>query len=235
MTRQFVLPLTLLATALVSVGCATEQKMLKTSRYTLSYPDYWKVNSVAQKDGEPTHVTIGKYSETVMTQPGDAANPPANSSPSAYEAAQADVDVRLYAWPAPAEAGDPTQQVAQLMFKDPDLQMDKLGRLPDARDECGNDFKRKYTILGSQHETLDLASRPGYRVIVVGGQDQGTLLGVASRVPFEQDMGLYCHNLGNMRTQLQLFLDGVKVVGVGNTPPPPAPPTGAAGPGTPSK
>jgi hypothetical protein len=210
MTRQFVLLSTLLATAL---GCATEQKMLTTSRYTLSYPDYWKVNSVAQKDGDPTHVTIGKYSETVMTQPGDATNPVANSPTAAYESSQADVDVRIYAWPAPAESGDATQQAAQLMFKDPDLQMDKLGRMPESQQECGNEFKRKYTIFGTEHETLDLANRPGHRVIVVGAQSQGTLLGVASRVPYEQDVGLYCFNLGYMRTQLQLFLDGVKLAG----------------------
>jgi hypothetical protein len=227
MTRRSVLPLTLLATALVSIGCATEQKMLKTSRYTLSYPDYWKVNSVAQKDGEATHVTIGKYSETVMTAPGGEAN----NSAAAYEASQADVDVHLYAWPAPAEAGDATQQAAQLMFKDPELQMDKLGRMPDQRDECGNDFKRKYTMLGSEHETLDLASRPGHRMIVVGAQSQGTLMGVASRVPYEQDVGLYCHNLSNMRIQLQLFLDGVKLVTNSPAPAPPGAPAAGGGGG----
>jgi hypothetical protein len=230
MTRQFLLPLTLLATALVSTGCATEQKMLKTSRYTLSYPDYWKIGSVAQKDGEPTHVTIGKYSETVMTQPGDATNPAANSATAAYESSQAEVDVRIYSWPAPADSGDATQQAAQLMFKDPELQMDKLGRLPDQRGECGSDFKRKYTFLGGEHETLDLANRPGHRLIVVGAQGQGTLLGVAARVPFEQDVGLYCFNLGYMRTQLQLFLDGLQVAG---SPPASPPPAGSPSPAPP--
>jgi hypothetical protein len=103
-------------------------------------------------------------------------------------------------------------QAAQLMLKDPDLQLDKMGRMPEQRDECGSQFKRKFTLLDAQHETLDMASRPGHRMIIVGGQSGGTLLGVASRGPFEQDVGLYCHNLGNMQIQLQHVLDGLKLV-----------------------
>jgi hypothetical protein len=205
-----------------SSGCATEQKMLRTPRYTLSYPDYWKVDSVAQKDGEATHVTIGKYSETIVNAGEGATGSSAN-----YEASQADVDVRIFAWPIPAEGVDPSQAAAQLMFKDPDLEMQKQGRLPPERQECGRDFKRKFTLLGEQHETFDLASRPGHRLIVVGGQSQGTLLGVAARVPYEQDMGLYCHNLSNMMTQLQTLLDGIKLV---SGPPAPGAPPATSGP-----
>jgi hypothetical protein len=222
MMRRLVLPLALLATAWAGAGCATEQKMVKTPRYTLSYPDYWKVQSVAQKDGEPTHVVIGKYSETTMSSPGETSG----TAGANYETSMADIDVRIYAWPAQAEAPDATQQAAQLMFKDPDLQMDKLGRMPDQRNECGNEFKRKYSLLGGDHEPLDLASRPGHRMIVVGAQSQGTLIGVASRVPYEQDVGLYCYNLGNMRTQLQLLLDGIKLASSAPAPGGAPPPTG---------
>jgi hypothetical protein len=220
--RRRVLPvlgLALFAVATAS-GCATEQKMLKTSRYTLSYPDFWKVESVAQKDGDPTHVTIGKYSETIVAS-GEGATGSSN-----YEAQQADIDVRIFAWPAPAEAGDATAQAAQLMFKDPDLHMDKQGRMPDQRDECGNQFKRKYKVFGADREPFDLASRPGHRMILVGAQDSGTLLGVVTRVPYEQDAGLYCHNLINMQTQLQILLDGLKLA----SSTPAAPPGGTAPP-----
>jgi hypothetical protein len=206
--RAFAAPiLTLLAglCSITSSGCATEQKMLKTGRYTLSYPDYWKVESVAQKDGEATHVTIGKYSETIVNQ-GEG-----STAQSTYEASQADIDVRIYAWPTPEQKVDPTQAAAQLMSVDPALEMAKMGRLPPERQECSRDFKRKFSLLGQEHETLDLASRPGHRMIVVGGESQGTLLGVVSRVPYEQDVGLYCHNLSNMMTQLQTLLDGLKL------------------------
>jgi hypothetical protein len=220
--RLFALaPLLFLAAA---SGCATEQKMVKTSRYTLSYPDYWKVNAVAQKDGEPTKVTVGKFSETVMST-GEGA-----TAASQYEAQQADVDVRIYAWPAPAEAGDPTMQAAQLMVSDPDLKMDKQGRMPEQRDECGREFKRKFSMFGKEHDTLDLASRPGHRLIVVGGQEQGSLIGVMTRVPYEQDTGLYCHNLSNMKLQLQNVLDGLKPVSPAAAPPAAPPATSQAPP-----
>jgi hypothetical protein len=218
------LPLTLLAAALcgtLTSGCATEQKTLKTARYTLSYPDYWKVDSLAKKDGEATHVTIGKYSETIVNQ-GEG-----STAQSTYEASQADVDVRIYAWPTPEQKVDATQAAAQLMSVDPALDMQKMGRMPPERQECSRDFKRKFTVLGQEHETLDLASRPGHRMIVVGGESQGTLVGVVSRVPYEQDVGLYCHNLSNMMTQLQTLLDGLKVN------PAPAPSPAAAGPAPP--
>jgi hypothetical protein len=221
------LPLTLLAAALcgtLTSGCATEQKTLKTGRYTLNYPDYWKVDSVAQKDGEATHVTIGKYSETIVNQ-GEG-----STAQSTYEASQADVDVRIYAWPTPEQKVDPTQAAAQLMSVDPALEMQKMGRMPPERQECSRDFKRKFTVLGQEHETLDLASRPGHRMIVVGGDSQGTLVGVVARVPYEQDVGLYCHNLSNMMTQLQTLLDGLKL---NSGPPAGAAPAASGAPGGP--
>jgi len=49
---------------------------------------------------------------------------------------------------------------------------------------------------------------------------------VVSRVPYEQDVGLYCHNLSNMMTQLQTLLDGLKV----NPAPAPVPSPAATGP-----
>ena len=40
----------------------------------------------------------------------------------------------------------------------------------------------------------------------------GSLLGVVARVEYEQDVARYCHNLSNMRVQLQNLLDGLVVV-----------------------
>ena len=84
---------TVLAIAAASTsGCASEQKLLRAPHYTLSHPDYWKVESVAKQDGEPTFVKIGRYSNTVMSE-GVGAD---ESTP--YEASQADVEVRLFTW-----------------------------------------------------------------------------------------------------------------------------------------
>ena len=54
--------------AATTSGCASEQKVLRAPHYTLTHPDYWKVESVAKQDGEPTLVKIGRYSSTVMSE-----------------------------------------------------------------------------------------------------------------------------------------------------------------------
>jgi hypothetical protein len=200
-------PVLLAALALASVGCATENKMLQTPRYSLSYPEFWKVESVAQKDGDATHVVIGKYSDTNMNN-GEGAQGNA-----IFETSQADVDVHIFAWPAVSgeDAKNVPMKVRSLLLNDASLALDKQGRMPEDRDECGRQFKPKFNFLGGQVDTLDMASRPGRRFILVGGQSGGTLLGVVTSVPYEQDGGLYCHNLNNMRIQLQYVLDGLTV------------------------
>jgi hypothetical protein len=184
-------------------GCATEQKVLKAPHYALAYPEYWKVQAVAQKDGEPTKLVIGKYSETIISD-GESA-----TADSIYERSQAEVEARIYTWPADAEAGDATKKVADRLSNDADLQLPKQGLIRSPGEECGGKFKRKFTVLQKEEETMDLASQPGHRLILVGSQKAGLLLGVVTRVPFEQDVGLYCHNLSNMRLQLQNVLDGM--------------------------
>ncbi len=188
----------------VAAGCATEQKVLKTPYYTLSHPDYWQVKKVGDKPAEPTVVSIGTYGSTVINEGSGA------TEGAAYESSQAEVEVRVFAWPEPAggpENATPTDRVSQLLFKDPELQIGKHGLIPQQQAECGKEFQRKYTVLGAEQTPLDLLVQPGWRTILLGGKAPGLLIGVVSRVPYEQDGGLYCHNLSNMRTQLGLFLE----------------------------
>jgi hypothetical protein len=190
-----------------AAGCATEQKVLRTPYFNLSHPDFWKVKTVAQKPGEPTVVTIGTYGSTVINEGSGA------TEGAVYESSQADVEVRVFAWPEPAgggaESANPTDRVSQLLFKDPELQLAKHGLIPQQQAECGREFQRKYRVLGAEQAPMDLLSRPGWRTILLGGKAPGLLVGVLSRVPYEQDGGLYCHNLSNMRTQLETFLAGL--------------------------
>jgi hypothetical protein len=218
--RSSVLAFALLA--LGSIGCATETKVLKTSQITLAYPEYWKVEKVGEKDGEPTRVTIGRYSTGVINEGSGAQD--------LYESSQADVDVRIYTWPDVPGAEEATKKATELMYTDPDLQLEKQGIISDTSRECGRAFKAKFTILKSDAYPLELMSRPGFRSILVGASSNGRLVGVAARVPFEQDGGLYCHNLSNMRTQLQTLLDGLSVSTGGATAAPPAPPGDAPKP-----
>ena len=92
----------------------------------------------------------------------------------------------------------------------------------------------KYQLIPSPNFTSgacgEVRSSPGFRSILLGAKSEGRLIGVMARVPYEQDGGLFCHNLSNMRTQLQTLLDGLTVKPAGAAPAPaaaapPAPPT----------
>ena len=70
-------------------GCATENKVTRGPHFVLTHPDFWAVKSVATKDGEPTKIGIGKFSETVIDGGAGA------TSDSMYENSQAEVDARI--------------------------------------------------------------------------------------------------------------------------------------------
>jgi hypothetical protein len=211
-----------------SIGCVTAQKQVKTPRYTLAHPDYWEIKSVGMKDGDPTTVIIKNYGSAIIDE-GSGAMEQRQAN---YEAVQADVEVRVYAWPEPAGAGNASDDAAQMLQSDPALELAKHLRVPEQPPEC-NVLKKKYTIVGEQVEPYDVVSRPGWRTILLGGKKQGVLLGVVARVPYEQDIGRYCHNLSNMQVMLQNLLDGLVLVGGSTGPPgqsagaPPAPPPSA--------
>jgi hypothetical protein len=229
-----VLPLLFAIGSLAAVGCATEQKLVRAPHYTLSHPDYWKVKSVATRDGEPTEISIGRYSNTVMSE-GVGAD---ESTP--YEAQQADVDVRIYTWPD-AGNGPPALEVVNKLAADPKLELTQHGRISADRGECGETFQRKYKVLGASEEALDLVKQPGFRTIVVGARHAPVLLGIVARVPYEVDGGQYCHNLKNMQLQLDLLLGGLKADESAAPAPAPAPasappasPPAAAAPAAPA-
>jgi hypothetical protein len=175
--------------------------VLRTPQYTLTHPSYWKVKKVASKPGEATMLSIGRYSTTVMDT--------GEGTDSVYERSEAEVDVRIVAWPAPPTAGEPSQQAAELLWNDPELQIPKHGRLDASVRECGDEFMKKFTIFSAQEMPIDLVMVPGWRTIVIGGKAQGLLVGVVARVPFEQDVGLFCHNRRNLQLQLQNVLSGL--------------------------
>jgi hypothetical protein len=217
-----------LLVSLGAAGCAAENKITKGPNFSLNHPEFWKVKEVASKPGDATKLGIGRFSETVVNE-GTGAD-----HASAFEASQAEVDARIVTWVAQDDAGDPTKKVANLLVDTPDLELTKQGRLATDKGECGAQFVKKYTWKGQTLEPLDLFSKPGFRSVIVGAKSEGVLLGVLARVPTEPDPGLFCHNLRNMQTQLQLLLEGLTVVPGDAAAPPgtaaPAAATPTAGP-----
>jgi hypothetical protein len=197
--------------AAVPTGCITgAQQQLRTERYTLNHPDYWKVKKTAVQDGEATLVVIPRYGEAVINEGSGSMSSTAEEN---YDALTADVEVRLYTWPDGGDGeADPTGQVSKRLMADPDLQLRRHMLIADYPPECGV-YPKKYLIFGVQQTPLDLISRPGYRTILVGGRANGVLLGVVARVDYEPDVRRLCHNLHNMRVQLQNLLDGLRASG----------------------
>jgi hypothetical protein len=223
------------AVLLGAVGCTPATQNLQTTHFSLAHPDYWKVTKTAAKDGEPTIVIIPQYGAAVIDEgSGSMANKGQN-----YDAVTADVEVRLYNFPDEAPDADPTQAAANLVAKaDPELALNQSFVIPDNPPEC-NVYPKKYTVFGKTQTPLDMVKRPGHRTIVVGGRANGFVTAVVSRFEYEPDMQRNCHNLANMRVQLQNLLDALVASSppgtvappgtappAGGPPPPPPPPPG---------
>src|SRR5262245_37028538 len=100
-------------------GCATGNKQVQPTNYTLEHPDFWNVKSVAQKDGDPTVVNIGQFGSAIIDEgSGAMANREQN-----YESVQAEVEVRIYGWSEPTGVEDPTRAVRALLAQDPELKL----------------------------------------------------------------------------------------------------------------
>ncbi|HEY0705661.1 MAG TPA: hypothetical protein VGG33_02635 [Polyangia bacterium] len=194
----------LVGIATAASGCATENKVVKGPHFALSHPDFWKVKSVAKQDGEATEITIGRYSDTVISEGIGA------TADSKYETSQADVDARIYTFSGVDDGGAPSKKVLELLLPKGELELTSHQRVPTDKGECGQEFVKKYTLFGETREPEDLLKRPGFRTIVVGAKKDNVLYGVLTRVPYEQDTGLYCYNLRNMQLQLQNVLAGLQ-------------------------
>jgi hypothetical protein len=207
-----------------AAGCMPVNQQLQTSHFALSHPDFWKVKQTAAKDGEPTIIVIPQYGSAVIDEGAGAMA----SKGQNYDAVTADVEVRLFSFADPAPEVDPSQAVANLLSKDTELQLPSHYVIPDNPPECGV-YPKKYTVYGKTEAPIDLVKRPGWRTIVVGGRANGYLLGAVARVEAEPDQQRNCHNLSNMRVQLQNLLDGLVASG-GAPAPAAAPPTGGETP-----
>ncbi len=205
-TENGFLTLAVLGAIFGAAGCAPGNLELRTNRLALSHPDFWQVKTVAKADGEATYLRIGVYGSAVIDDGSGAIEEKGGN----YESVQAEVEARVYAWPSPASNDEPLTAAGRLLGRDNDLQLSKQALVADQPPECGL-FKKKYKILGSQQNVLDLVSRPGWRTIIIAGESDGVLVAVVTRVEFEQDGNRFCHNLSNMQTQLQNLLDGLRV------------------------
>jgi hypothetical protein len=219
-TRRQGIAWLILMAGMTAVGCVAGNQQLLTEHYTLTHPDYWKVKKTAAKDGEATVLVIPQYGSAVIDE-GTGAMAAKDQN---YDAYTADVEVRLYSWPDADGEANPTDQVSRLLATDEDLRLRRHHLIADNPPECGV-YPKKYVIFGQQQTPLDLVSRPGWRTIVVGGKTGGVLVGAVARVDYEQDPARGCHNLANMRVQLQNLLDGMQPAGAAKTAS--APPTAA--------
>lgn len=211
--------LVLAACAFGTVACAG-QKELVTPQYVLTMPGFWETKAISKSAGEPTEVVIGQYGDAVI-------DTGAGSGGSRYDAVTADVHVWIYAWPAQPSGASALEQSRVHLLGNSALALPSHAVVPDQPMECGR-FPRSFRLGGQTLPAAELVRRPGWRTTLLAGVFDAWLVAVVARVDFEQDVARYCHNLRNMRTQLQNLLDGLRVGGTSVTKPVANPP--AAGP-----
>jgi hypothetical protein len=194
--------LVLAACALGAVACAG-QKELVTPQYMLTMPGFWETKATSKAAGEPSEVVIGQYGDAVI-------DTGAGSGGSQYDAVTADVHVWIYAWPATPSGASALEQSRVHLRDNPVLALPSHAMIPEQPMECGQ-FPRSFQLGGQTLPAVDLVRRPGWRTTLLAGVFDAWLVAVVARVDFEQDVNRYCHNLRNMRTQLQNLLDGLRV------------------------
>jgi hypothetical protein len=207
-------------------ACAAGQQELRTPRYAAAHPDFWRVKEVGRQDGQASLVIVPQFGDAVID---DSAS--GRGSRNSYETLQAEVELRLYGWARPEGLQDPTREVLARIADDPTLELRRATPVMETPPECGQ-WKRKFRLFGQMQDPVEVVSRPGFRTVIVGGSTSSSLVGVVARVPFEQDMGLYCHNLRNLRIQLQNLLDGLRPADGSAPAAAPAPPAAPGTPGT---
>lgn len=173
-----------------------------TPQYALAMPDFWEVKQTAQGFDEPTKVVIGQYGDAVIND--------GSGTVGAYDSVTADVHVWVYVWKADATNQDALERTFARLLQVPELALTEHQQIPEQPMECGT-FPKAARLGGKTLPTLDLVKRPGWRTMVLGGAFDVGLVGVLARVDYEQDVGRYCHNLRNMRTQVQNLLDGLQL------------------------
>ncbi len=218
-------PAFILFASILGAGCATGDLQVRTSRYTVTHPEFWEVAQVGNDMGAPTIIKITPYGNANMD------NTPDMRSLSRNDARLADVELRIYAWPAHPSIAQPTQEAgARLMKEDPGLGLRQHTLVPEIPPEC-NVLPKKFRVFGVDQEPANLIQRGQWRTIVIGGQSEGTLLGVVARVGY--DAPRLCENLRNLQVSLQNALDGIRPAAGATAPPakPPVPATASEMPG----
>ena len=195
----------------VGVGCAGQKRVL-TPQYALQVPAFWDVKQTAQAYGEPTKVVIGQYGDAVINDGSGTVSP--------YDSVTADVHVWIYVWKAEPSGGPALEQAFARLSRVPEFALPAHRQVPEQPMECDT-FPKAARLAGKTLPTLDLAKRPGWRTIVLSDLFDIGLVGILARVDFEQDVNRYCHNLRNMRTQVQNLLDGLQLGGAAASTAPP--------------
>jgi len=194
--------LVLAAYAVGAVACAG-QKELVTPQYMLTMPGFWEIKATSKAAGEPSEVVIGQYGDAFIDRG-------TGSGGSQYDAVTSDVHVWVYAWPAPPAGISVLDQSRLHLRGNAVLALPSHALIPDLPMECGR-FPRSFRLRGQTLPAVELVRRPGWRTTLLAGVFDSWLVAVVARVDFEQDVARYCHNLQNMRTQVQNLLDGLRV------------------------
>lgn len=158
------------AACALSLGCAPADVVLRSNHYRVVVPGAWKVTRRSEEPHKPVVLLVPS---PVVTALGGGP-----------------VELRLYAWVAPAHAGDPIQEAVGRLAGRDEVEW-RLAAAPDER-RCG-ERPRFFSLFGEQHLATHLRAPGNRHLIVTAGEAMGSLVAVVGLVV---DDPRFCEKVG---------------------------------------
>jgi hypothetical protein len=160
-----------LAAGLACLGlaaCAPANVVLRSNHYRVVVPPAWRVAEQSGGADEPTVLRV----------------------PAAAAAKQGDtLELRLYAWPAPAGLADPAGEAVRLLAGQQQAAFESAAAVDERR--CG-ELVRGFRVLGKPQRAIHLRVNTGHHLVVTAGQASGSLV---AAVGYVRDEGPFCENI----------------------------------------
>ena len=152
---------------LCAAACAPTNVVLRSNHYRVVVPSAWRV---AEQSGGAEEPTVLRVPAAASAKPGDT------------------LELRLYAWPAPAGVADPVGEATRLLAGRKQGEMQSAA----AADERCSGLTRSYWLFGKPERAVHLRTPDGHHVVVTAGQAASSLV---AAVGYVRDEPPFCDNL----------------------------------------
>jgi hypothetical protein len=160
---------------LAAGACAPANVVLRSNHYRVFVPSAWRV---AEQSGGAEEPTVLRVPAASTAKPGDT------------------LELRLYAWPAPAGVADPVSEATRLLAGRQQAEMQSAAAADEGR--CGA-LTHGYWLFGKPQRAAHLRVGSGQHLIVTAGQAAGSLV---AAVGYVRDEPPFCDNMAALDAAL---------------------------------